>query len=342
LLRDRVVDQLVGEVLGADDRSLALEDFTVPGRAGGDDAPAAGGAEAREAVVGAIMNAAASPPFMTERRVVVVRDAGALTAGDAEPIVAFLADPLDSTVLVFVQGGGTMPPALTKQLKAVKAIERAPESEKTQDVLGAAVRGVNLKLRPDAAKLVASHLGDDAGRVAALVAVLAEAFPEGAQLSEDDVVPYLGDAGAVPSYQLTNAIEAGDVPRALEVLHRLLTVSSPQQPKPMHPLQVMGTLTNSYRRILRCDDPRVRTADDAIAAIGGRVSAFPARKAMEQARALGTDGIRQAFDHLAQADLDLKGARGIPGDAVMEVLVVRLCRLAATAGGAPAGGRRRR
>ena len=38
-------------------------------------------------------------------------------------------------------------------------------------------------------------------------------------------------------------------------------------------------------------------------------------------------GIRRAFDHLHQADLDLKGKRGIPPDAVMEVLVVRLAGL---------------
>jgi DNA polymerase-3 subunit delta len=207
--------------------------------------------------------------------------------------------------------------------------------------LGAALRDANLKLRPDATRLVTSHLADDAGRVASLVDVLAAAYPDGAQLSDDDVLPYLGEAGAVPSYQLTNAIEAGDSAGALEVLHRLLTVSSAQQPKPMHPLQVMGTLTSYYRRILRCDDPDVRSTEDAVAAIGGRVSAFPARKAMEQARALGTDGIRHAFDHLAQADLDLKGARGIPADVVMEVLVVRLARLAARAGSTPARGRRR-
>jgi DNA polymerase-3 subunit delta len=330
MLRDRVVDELVTELLGSDDRSLALEDFTVPGRgAGGEDAPAPGGAEAREEVVASVLNAASSPPFMTEKRVIVVRDAGALTASDAEPIVQFLADPLATSVLVFVASGGTMPPGLTKQLKASGAEERAPHSEKTQDVLADAVRAANLRLGPDAAKVVSSHLGEDAGRVAAFVDVLTAAYPAGAQLSADDVAPYLGDAGAIPTYQLTNAIEEGDSARALEVLHRLLTVSSPQQPKPMHPLQIMGTLTNHYRRVMRCDDPDIRGADDAVAALGGRVSAFPARKAMEQARALGTDGIRHAFDHLYQADLDLKGARGIPEDAVMAVLVVRLSRLAA-------------
>ena len=87
--------------------------------------------------------------------------------------------------------------------------------------------------------------------------MLAAAYPDGRQLSEDDVAPYLGDAGAIPSYQLTNAIEEGDSARALEVLHRLLTVSSPQQPKPMHPLQIMGTLNSYYRRILRLDDPAI-------------------------------------------------------------------------------------
>ena len=105
----------------------------------------------------------------------------------------------------------------------------------------------------------------------------------------------------------------------------------------MHPLQIMGTLNNYYRRILRCDDPAIATVDDAIAALGGRISTFPARKLMEQARALGIDGIREAFDHLYQADLDLKGARGIPEDAVMDVLVVRLARLAARSGAARSG-----
>ena len=33
LLRDRVVDELVVELLDGDDRTLALEDHTVPGRA---------------------------------------------------------------------------------------------------------------------------------------------------------------------------------------------------------------------------------------------------------------------------------------------------------------------
>jgi DNA polymerase-3 subunit delta len=333
-LRERVVAELVAELLGDDDPTLALEEITVPGRAAaGDDSDAPGGAEGREAAVAAMLNAAGSPPFMTAHRVVVVRDVGALAAAEVGGIVRYLEDPLDTTILVFVAGGGTLAPALTKQLKAVEAQERAPESEKTDKVLIAAAHEANVLLAPDAAALVTRHLGDDAGRVGALVDVLAAAFEPGVRVHADAVRPYLGEAGAVPSYQLTNAIEQGDPVAALETLHRLMTVSSPQQPRPMHPLQILGLLNGYYRRILRLDDPTLRSRADAVAALGGKVKEFPAGKALDQARALGSGGIRQAFDALFQADLDIKGARGIPEQAVMEVLVVRLARLAARTGG---------
>ena len=333
-LRDRVVDNLVAELLGDDDRSLALEEITIPARAGGgDESDAPAGADGRDAAIAALLNAAGSPPFMTEHRVVVTRDVGALTAADVAGIIRYLADPLDTTILVFVAGGGTIPPALTKQLKEIKAEERSPESERTDKVLVAAAHEAGVLLSADAAGLITTHLGDDAGRVGALVEVLLAAHGPDVRLGVDDVSPYLGESGSVPPYQLTNAIEGGDPAAALETLHRLLTVSSAQQPKPMHALQVMGLLTGYYRRILRLDDSALRTPADAVAALGGKVKEYPARKALDQARALGGGGLRQAFDALFQADLDLKGARGIPEQAVMEVLVVRLARLAARTGG---------
>ena len=325
LLRDRALDALIHELLGADDRSFALEEFTVPGRAGpgngagsddGDGGAASsatpGGAEAREAIVGAVLQAVSSPPFMTSMRVIVVRDAGGLTAGDVDAFVPYLDDPLDTTALVFVAGGGTIPIALTKKLKAVGAVERAPESEKTGDVLKETAHAAGVLLTNDAAQLITKHLADDAGRVVALVDVLASARDHGVKLTVDDVAPYLGDEGGVPSYQLTNAIEEGDAPRALEILHRLLTVTSAQQPKPMHPLQLMGTLLSYYRRVLRLDDPSIRSTADAIAALGGKVKEYPARKALGAARALGSDGLREAFDALYQGDLDLKGPPASP------------------------------
>jgi DNA polymerase-3 subunit delta len=337
VLRGEALEQLLVELVGDDDRALTVEELTVPGRAasgeGESDAPT--GAEGREEVVAAALNAAQSPPFMTERRVVVLQEAGNLGAGDAAPLVAYLAQPMDTTTFVVVSGGGRLPKSLSDALTAAKAVKVGPAAEKTGEVLAQHLAEAGIELRPAAAKHVTSHLGEDAGRVPQLVELLASAFGSGASLDITDVEPYLGDVGSVPNYQLTNAIETGDMAGALGTLRRMLTAPAPGESRPRHPLQVMGTLHSYYRRVARLDDPSVRSPRDAVAALDGRIKEYPARKALDQARALQADGLRQAFDHLFAADLDLKGARAIPEDAVLEVLVARLAALSGRARGGP-------
>jgi DNA polymerase-3 subunit delta len=215
-----------------------------------------------------------------------------------------------------------------------------------EDVLADALEEYGVSLRPDAVKAVTVRVGDEVGRIPAIVEVLASAFAPGTKLSADDVAPYLGEAGGVPPWRLTNAIEEGDVAGALELVQRLLTASGPQQPKPMHPLQLLAMIHNNLRRVARLDDPMIRSDAEAAAALGGRMKEWQAGKLLAQARRLGTDGIREAYGLVAQADLDLKGARAIPEDAVMEVLVGRLAALSARSGARPraprGGGRSRR
>ena len=141
---------------------------------------------------------------MTNRRIVVVRDVGALTAAEVEPLVRYLDDPLDTTVLVFVAGGGTIAPGLTKKLKELKAPERAPESEATDKVLIGQAHEQGVLLSKEAADLITKHLGDDAGRVVALVEVLSAAFAPDERLSgrRRAPVPRRGGHGrALPAHQ---------------------------------------------------------------------------------------------------------------------------------------------
>jgi DNA polymerase-3 subunit delta len=58
-------------------------------------------------------------------------------------------------------------------------------------------------------------------------------------------------------------------------------------------------------------------------------STFPAKKALTQARRLGSLGVAEAIRLLAEADLDLRGFERVwPDELVLEVLVARLSRLA--------------
>ena len=55
-------------------------------------------------------------------------------------------------------------------------------------------------------------------------------------------------------------------------------------------------------------------------------SAFVGKKALEQSRRLGSARIAAAIGLLADADLDVKGATGLPAEIVVEILVARLSR----------------
>ena len=88
-----------------------------------------------------------------------------------------------------------------------------------------------------------------------LVELLHSTYGDDATLTLDDVEQYLGELGTAGRFDLTNAIDRGDVGAALETLHRMLTSSSAAQPKPLHPMQIMASLVFHYQRLLRLDDP---------------------------------------------------------------------------------------
>ena len=109
-----------------------------------------------------------------------------------------------------------------------------------------------------------------------------------------------------------------------------------------HPLQLMAILHGHYARLARLDG--VDASSEAQAAdVLGIKPGFPARKALSQYRRLGGSGVQRAIDLLATADLDLRGAKELPDDVVMEILVARLSlALAASLQAADVGDRRQR
>ncbi len=307
LLSEAVVD-LVGELVGSDDRSLAVEDH------GGEEVDLA-----------AVADACATPPFLVSRRVVVVREIGRFNTDDVAPLLAYLEDPLPTTSLVLVAGGGTTPAKLVAAVKARgRVIATAVDSRGATDWVHDRLRSAGLILDRAGEDLLVSHLGEDVSRLVPILAVLEAAYGPGARLGPEEIEPYLGEAGSVTPWAFTDAIDTGDTARALELLHRLLEGGQ------RHPLVVLAILHRHVQSLLRVDGGSIRTEAAAAAAMGipkGR-STYPAKKALRSAQQWGSANIAEGIGLLADAEVDLKGASAWPGEAVLEVLVGRLCRLA--------------
>ena len=182
-----------------------------------------------------------------------------------------------------------------------------------------------MRLEAPAAARLGEHLGEDMGRLAGLLDTLAAAYGEGATVPLSDLEPFLGAAGSVAPWELTDAIDAGDTRGALGVLRRMLAAGGSP------PLVVLASLHRHYRQLLRLDGSGATSADQAAELLGLR-SAFPAGKALTVSRKMSTSSIARAIRLLAQADLDVRGTTALPGELVLEVLVARLSRLARQGG----------
>lgn len=316
-LRSEAVRELIHELAAGEDLSLGLDDLAT------DDYPLA-----------AAVDAARTPPMFTSRRIVVARDVGRFGADDIEPVLAYLADPSPTATLILVTGGGTISKKLADAVKKAGEVvdTSVPGGKGRQEWLHARLRDAPVRLDPRAVTRLADHLGEDVARLGGILEVLAAVHGVDARIGVDDLEPFLGAAGSGAPWDLTDAIDQGDTAKALDQLSRMLGAGE------RHPLQIMASLQSHYGRMLRLDGAGATDEQAAAKVLGMTGSTFPAKKALAQTRRLGHAGVARAIELLARADLDLRGARDLPGSTVLEVLVARLSRLAPSGSGSGGSG----
>jgi DNA polymerase III subunit delta len=304
------VNALVQTLVADGDRALMVDEF-----------------DAEDYTPGGVVEAAQTAPFLTDRRVVVARDAGRFTADELVPLFGYLADPLPSTDLVIEWGNQRRPKALDAALTGAGAVIVSTTPPNRPRDRGAWVQAeaktAGVRLNGAAVDLIVGHLGENVGSLDGVLRTLSATFGTHTVLGPEHVEPFLGDAGGVPPWDLTDAIDSGRTSRSIELLGRMLGAGE------RHPLQVMAILQGHYGKLATLDGRQLRTEADAAAALGIKPG-YPARKALEQARRLGGTSIRRAIDLLAAADLDLRGRRDLDSTLVVEILVARLSRLART------------
>ncbi len=318
---DDEIRVVVSEALEGLDPAFALEDMTA-GSGDGDE----------RTIISRIMDALTTSPMFSDRRVVVVRDAQTLGADESRPLLAWLEAPTTTATLI-LGVVGTRTHRLVGAAADVRhvAVGTRP-AERVVFVTDTFARH-GLAVERSVAQQITERIGDDVARIDALARTLASIYGA-VTLGFAQIEPYLGAAGDVPEWDLTDAIDAGNVTHAVVVARRMLDSRSRVG------VQIIGSLSRHYLRMARVEGSGVTSDAEAAALLG--VKPFPAGKAMRQAHRLGGERLRASVHLIARADLDLKGAvnyggRDAEGDrdptelTVIEVLVARLATLALAA-----------
>lgn len=300
------VHELVDELVGDGDRAMMVDEF-----------------DGIDYELRLVVDAAQTPSFLTDKRVVVARGVDRFNADELTPLIAYLGNPLDSCDLVIVINSGSTPKKLGDAVKAVGTVTNTSPPARAKDRqawIAGRISEAGLRIKPDAAAQLGGWLGEDAGRLDGILATLTSTYGSEHVLTFVEIEPFLGDAGGVPPWDFTDAIDAAETTKALTLLGRMMHAGE------RHPLQIMAIMHSHYSSIAKLDGAGARSEQDAMTATGIK-SPFPAKKALASYRRLGPASTRRAIELLAQADLDLRGAKDLDPELVMEVLVARLSKL---------------
>jgi DNA polymerase-3 subunit delta len=264
-----------------------------------------------------IRNCASQMPAFAERRLVVVKGAEKLSAKEAEALLEYLKDPVETTTLVFLS------PKLDGRLKFSQALSRAAvmidcsplrEAQLIPWIAREAGRA-GIRLEESAGHALRESAGGSLHGLRRELEKLASYVPLGRAATAADVYVLRGIEPGASVFDLTLAIAEGNRGKALSILARNLEAGEA-------PLRILGSLAWQYRRLWKVKESM---------AVGGREG--------EAARALRMDPtkVRPFLSRFSDAQLQtasrlfldadgkLKGGTNSRPKIVMERLLLRLC-----------------
>ena len=255
-----------------------------------------------------VFDAAVMMPLMSEKRSVLVRDAGleSLNDNDAALLRAYLENPSESTVLVFLQSSAEFSLAkaknaaeLIKKHGAVCVLDKRKGAELIKPLISSAAKQ-GCVLSYDAANYLVSVVGDDFN---VLINELSKVchFAGGGEISKEHIDEVAVKTDEAKIYDLTKFLLQKNFDKAYEVLSILLRQKT-------EPEYILGTIISAYVDMYRAKVSVTcgKGAEELSTAYGYGRLAFRLKNAARDASRLDLDTIRKCLDELAAADMKLK------------------------------------
>lgn len=249
---------------------------------------------------------ASTPSMFAERRVVAFDD----TVDTAT--LRRLVEEAGGSAVVVTRCGSRATPKPGAGLVVVDA--RAPRTEGDRRAhLEAAVTRTGVRLDPHAAEVLLDRTGAESASLDATLTGLAR-LAGGEVVTAEMVDALVDEAATAAPFAFVDSIEAGDIAGSLEHLARLAG------PSGWAPLRTLGLLRNRWMGAWRI-------AEGAPVPDG-----FAGRHLANLARRLGPTRLAAGVAHIAAAEAAAKGGSRLEPQALVEVCVARLARLARDAG----------
>ncbi len=227
------IEKITERVLGASDRQVSLRSF-----------------EGDETELADVLDELRTLPFLSERRLVIVRDADGFISTYRQNLEAYLDSPSPTGVLLLVPDSF---PGTTRLAKKAKKIGQVISCEpvKARDLprylVNYARQTHSLVLTPSAAALLIELGGDESGMLCSeidkLAAYLADPAQEKKRIEVEDVQELVGHNRQYNVFNVIDAMTQGQTGSALKLLEQMLNQDRDAQYK------AVGAFAWHFRRL---------------------------------------------------------------------------------------------
>jgi len=198
-----------------------------------------------------IVNAAKRYPMLGNHQVILVKEAQNLKwKGDDDVLLAYLENPMKSTVLVLAYKHGKF----DKRKKIYKVAEKVGvvlESAKLYDDkvapwIGTFTKDRGWQIHPQAAAMMAEYLGNDLSKVVNELEKLMLNVPKEREISVQDIERNIGISKDFNVFELNTALAKRDVTKAFQIVSYF--AANPRS----NPIQViLGAMAGYFTKILK-------------------------------------------------------------------------------------------
>lgn len=280
--------------------------------------------EGKTVGVQSIIDSAYTTPFMSEHRLVVVKESGLFTTGrkeDTEKLTSFLSNLPSSTIIIFVEIN------VDKRSKLYKAVSKAGlpvelKILKESEVVSWTIelfKERNKSISRDCAITLVRTVPHNMDTIALEVDKLINYKGDIKKITEEDINIVCTKSLETKIFELVKAVGEKNLEKSLDIYSNLIIMKE-------QPIMILAMIARQFRLILQCKDLATKgnSIDDTAAKLG--IRSFIAWDCVKQSEKFKFKTLLKAINECLETDINIKTGKANPKLAV-EIFLIKYANI---------------
>ena len=276
--------------------------------------------EGKELSVASVMDAANTLPFLSERRLVYVKDSQLLAAGrkdDTEALTKYLPDIPESTIMIFIEQTIDKRNRLYKQIASLgRAVEcKIPGEAELIKWLINIFKKKGKEITAQTARILLETVPKGMDAVYAEADKLGDYVGERSLITAEDIQAVCTKSLEARIFDLVADLCSGRTEKALIQYHNMLAAKE-------QPLMMLAMIARQFRMILQCKASAEKRLSQAEIASSLGLRDFIVRECIKQGQQFSSERLISALADCQDTDIRIKTGL-MEAELGVELLIVR-------------------